>query len=192
MFGIGVTELGIILVVALLVFGPKRLPELARMLGRGMGEFRRASNELRQSLALDDLQSDLRRGLDQSGRIHKPVSPPDRPAQAGDDLASQGASDPAKQADSDGASDPASESASAADAASPPNESSESDPAPAAPSPKRHPGELPLDNDHEHHDPPDSRDPAMPDKSGDDGSAPDESTLDDRPRRVSPSGSERG
>ncbi|HKK52624.1 MAG TPA: twin-arginine translocase TatA/TatE family subunit, partial [Myxococcota bacterium] len=43
MFGIGVTELGIILVVALLVFGPKRLPELARTLGRGMGEFRRAS-----------------------------------------------------------------------------------------------------------------------------------------------------
>ena len=40
MFGIGIQEFGLILVVALLVFGPKRLPELARTLGRGMGEFR--------------------------------------------------------------------------------------------------------------------------------------------------------
>ena len=49
MFGIGIQEFGIILVVALLVFGPKRLPELARMLGRGLGEFRRASNDLRRA-----------------------------------------------------------------------------------------------------------------------------------------------
>jgi len=53
MFGIGVQELAIILVVALLVFGPKRLPELARMLGRGMAEFRRASSDLRASFDLD-------------------------------------------------------------------------------------------------------------------------------------------
>ena len=53
-----------ILVVALLVFGPKRVPELARTLGRGMAEFRRASNDLRQSLALDELQQDLKRDLD--------------------------------------------------------------------------------------------------------------------------------
>ncbi len=43
-------ELLMILVVALLVLGPKRLPEIARSLGRGMAEFRRASNELRSSL----------------------------------------------------------------------------------------------------------------------------------------------
>jgi TatA/E family protein of Tat protein translocase len=53
MFGIGTQELVIICVVALLVFGPKRLPELARMLGKGMTEFRRASNDLRSSLELD-------------------------------------------------------------------------------------------------------------------------------------------
>ena len=40
----------LILVVALLVFGPKRLPDLARSLGKGMAEFRRASNDLRQTL----------------------------------------------------------------------------------------------------------------------------------------------
>lgn len=51
MFGIGFPELLIILVVALLVFGPAKLPELARSLGKGMAEFRRASNDLRRSLA---------------------------------------------------------------------------------------------------------------------------------------------
>ena len=43
-------ELLIILVVALLVLGPKKLPEIARSLGRGMAEFRRASTELRNTL----------------------------------------------------------------------------------------------------------------------------------------------
>jgi TatA/E family protein of Tat protein translocase len=44
-------ELLVILVVALLVLGPKRLPEIARSLGRGMAEFRRASNEFTRTLS---------------------------------------------------------------------------------------------------------------------------------------------
>lgn len=47
---LGFTEILFILVLALLLFGPKRLPELARMLGRGLAEFRRASNDLRASI----------------------------------------------------------------------------------------------------------------------------------------------
>ena len=53
MFGIGIQELAIIFVVALLIFGPKRLPEFARSLGKGLAEFRRASSDLRQSFSLD-------------------------------------------------------------------------------------------------------------------------------------------
>jgi sec-independent protein translocase protein TatA len=43
-------ELIIILVIALIIFGPRKLPELGRSLGRSLGEFKRASNELRNTL----------------------------------------------------------------------------------------------------------------------------------------------
>lgn len=47
---IGFPELLIILVVALIVFGPRKLPELGRSLGKSLSEFKRASNELRSTL----------------------------------------------------------------------------------------------------------------------------------------------
>ena len=50
MFGIGGTEFLVIMVVALLVLGPKKLPELARTLGKFVGEFRRVSTEFQRNL----------------------------------------------------------------------------------------------------------------------------------------------
>jgi sec-independent protein translocase protein TatA len=50
MGSIGVPELIIIFVVALIVFGPRKLPELGKSLGKGLAEFRRASNELKSTI----------------------------------------------------------------------------------------------------------------------------------------------
>ena len=65
MFGIGIPELVMILAVALIVLGPQRLPEVARMLGRAYAQLRRASEEfqqtIRQDLAALERQEDARR-----------------------------------------------------------------------------------------------------------------------------------
>jgi sec-independent protein translocase protein TatA len=53
MFGLGMQELIVIFIIALLVFGPRKLPELGRSLGRGLAEFRRASEELKEGLAVE-------------------------------------------------------------------------------------------------------------------------------------------
>lgn len=50
MFGGGFLEIGFFLFIAYLLFGPKKVPEIARTLGKGLGELRRASNELKNSL----------------------------------------------------------------------------------------------------------------------------------------------
>ena len=50
MFGIGSTELLVILVVALLVLGPRNLPKIAQTLGRAMGEFRKVSTDFQRTL----------------------------------------------------------------------------------------------------------------------------------------------
>ncbi len=53
MFGIGTQELIIILVIVLLVFGSKKLPELAQGLGKGIREFRKASTEIQEELDIN-------------------------------------------------------------------------------------------------------------------------------------------
>jgi len=60
MGSIGVPELIIIFVVALIVFGPKKLPELGKSLGKGIAEFRKASTELRSTFeqGVSSIESD--------------------------------------------------------------------------------------------------------------------------------------
>ncbi len=50
MFGIGFQEMLVILVVVLIFFGPKRLPDLAKSIGKGIAEFKKASEEVRQGI----------------------------------------------------------------------------------------------------------------------------------------------
>jgi sec-independent protein translocase protein TatB len=63
MFGIGMPEMIIILAVALIIFGPKRLPELAKSLGRALGEFKRATSDLKQSIETDTGLDEVRSSL---------------------------------------------------------------------------------------------------------------------------------
>lgn len=55
-------ELIVIFVIALLVFGPKKLPDLARSLGRGMAEFKRASDELKEGLSTELAEEEEKAG----------------------------------------------------------------------------------------------------------------------------------
>ncbi|RJX35180.1 MAG: twin-arginine translocase subunit TatB [Desulfarculus sp.] len=67
MFGIGMPELLIILVVALVVVGPKKLPDLAKSLGKGLQQFRKATDEIKEGLEEHESFQELK-GLQQSFR----------------------------------------------------------------------------------------------------------------------------
>ncbi|MHB8837071.1 MAG: Sec-independent protein translocase protein TatB [Candidatus Methylomirabilia bacterium] len=63
LFGIGMQEIVLICVIALIVVGPKKMPELARALGKGYGEFRRAFEEMKRNVETDFQTDEIRRSL---------------------------------------------------------------------------------------------------------------------------------
>lgn len=73
---LGVPELLFILVLALLVFGPRKLPEIGRTLGRAMGEFRRATSDLKRTLDVELSNEELSKP---PAPVAKSVTPPAEP-----------------------------------------------------------------------------------------------------------------
>ena len=70
MFGsIGMPELVLIFVVALLVFGPKKLPELGKSLGRGLAEFKKASEDLKKTI-----EDEIEQGKHEAEAVKKQVN----------------------------------------------------------------------------------------------------------------------
>jgi len=72
MFGIGFPELLLIMAIALIVLGPKRLPDLARALGRGFSEFKRATDELKQTFEAETRANDFRRPEEAPAKLTPP------------------------------------------------------------------------------------------------------------------------
>ncbi len=69
MFGIGFPELLMILVVALLVIGPKKLPDLAKSLGKGLAEFRKATDDLKDTIYSQDTDNEVK--AEQAAKKHQ-------------------------------------------------------------------------------------------------------------------------
>jgi len=71
---IGMPELILIFIVALIVFGPKKLPEIGKSLGKGLAEFKKASDDFKQSI-----QKEVD-GLKEEARVETPAAPAPAPA----------------------------------------------------------------------------------------------------------------
>lgn len=81
MFGIGSTELLVILVVALIVLGPKSLPQMARTLGKALSEFRRVSTDFQRTLNAEvDLEDHQRRKKEAEKEFFSEEAKAEKPA----------------------------------------------------------------------------------------------------------------
>lgn len=84
MFGIGFQEMLLILVVVLIFFGPKRLPDLAKSIGKGLAEFKKASEDVKKSIddAMKEETAKIEDAKEEPAKAESPVaaeSPPPAP-----------------------------------------------------------------------------------------------------------------
>jgi len=82
MFGLSFQEMLLVLVIVLLLFGPKKLPELARLLGRGLAEFRKAVNDVRSSMELDEISRYRSQEKHSNRSTHDTDPPPSHPPES--------------------------------------------------------------------------------------------------------------
>lgn len=84
MGNLGMPELVMILVLALLLFGPKKLPEIGKQVGKALGEFKRASNDLKRTIEdeMEKASSGLDVKLDEPPKDAAPSPEPPAPATA--------------------------------------------------------------------------------------------------------------
>ena len=75
MGSIGMPELIVIFLVVLLLFGSKRLPELAKGLGEGMREFKKATRELRDDLDVSEIEQDIKKDIAQLDNVQRTKKP---------------------------------------------------------------------------------------------------------------------
>lgn len=119
MFSLGTTEILVILVVALLIIGPSKLPEVARTLGKGMAEFRRMSSDVKKSVDLESKLSDMDRQeqskesdavIDDSGRDSdqegEGTQSPEHGESDGSEYAGSGSGEAKRTADRDDSGEP--------------------------------------------------------------------------------------
>jgi Tat protein translocase TatB subunit len=77
MFGLGMPEILMILAIALIVIGPKKLPDLAKTLGRAMGEFKRSAQDFKRSIDVETTVNEIKEDLDiPLTDLHKIITDP--------------------------------------------------------------------------------------------------------------------
>jgi TatA/E family protein of Tat protein translocase len=105
MFGIGMPEMILILAIALIVIGPKKLPDLAKSLGRAMNEFKKATREIKNSMdiegdlkdvrkSFDDLNADVKDAVDLNPLKSTPPEPSAEDAQTAESASEDAPPDP--------------------------------------------------------------------------------------------------